>query len=124
MGGAWERMICFIRRILAVLRATQTPTDEVQTSLMAEVEGILNSRLLVPVNMDSRNGEPPTPNQLLLFRGNPNPSPGLFEKGDCYGKRRWAHIQYLAKQFWSRCIGEFLPKLTLRQKWFLRLIAI
>ena len=118
MGGAWERMIRSIRRILTALMTTQTLTDEVLTTLMAEVEGIINSRPLVPVTMDSKNDDPLTPNHLLLLHGNPNLPPGLFEKGDCYGKRRWAQVQYLAEQFWSRWIGEFLPNLMLRQKWF------
>ena len=111
-------MIRSIRRILTALMTTQTLTDEILTTLMAEVEGIINSRPLVPVTMDSKNDEPLTPNHLLLLHGNPNLPPGLFEKGDCYGKRRWAQVQYLAEQFWSRWIGEFLPNLTLRQKWF------
>ena len=118
MGGAWKRMIRSIRRILTALMTTQTLTDEVLTTLMAEVEGIINSRPLVSVTMDSKNDEPLTPNHLLLLHGNPNLPPGLFEKGDCYGKRRWAQVQYLAERFWSRWIGEFLPNLTLRQKWF------
>ena len=88
VGGAWERMIRSIRRILAALMTTQTLTDEVQTTLMAEVEGIINSRSLVPVTMNSKNDEPLTPNHLLLLHGNPDLPPGLFEKGDCYGKRR------------------------------------
>ena len=118
MDGAWERMIRSILRILAALMTTQTLTDEVLTTLMAEVEGIINARPLVPVTMDSKNDEPLTPNQLLLLHGNPYLPPGLFEKGDSYGKRRWAQVQYLAEQFWSRWVDEFLPNLTLRQKWF------
>ena len=104
MGGAWEQMIRSIRRILATLMTTQTLTDEIRTTLMAEKKGI------------SKNDEPLTPHHLLLPLGNPNLPPGLFEKGDCYGKRRWAQVQYLAEQFWCRWIGEFLP--NLRQKWF------
>ena len=56
MGGAWDRMIRSIRRILIALMTTQTLTNEVLTTLMAEVEGI-NPRLLVPVTMDSKNDE-------------------------------------------------------------------
>ena len=112
MRGAWERMICSIRRILAALVTTQTLTDELLTTLMAEVEGIIISRLLIPVTMDSKNNKPLTPNHLLLLHSNPYLPPGLFEKGDCNGKRRWAQVQYLGKQFWPRWRGEFLLNLT------------
>ena len=44
--------------------------------------------------------------------------PGLFSKNDCYVKRRWAQIQYLANQFWKRWMDEFVPNLLQRQKWF------
>ena len=58
MGGAWNQMICSIRRILVAFMTTQTLTNEVLTTLMAEVEGI-SSRPLVPVTMDSKNEETP-----------------------------------------------------------------
>ena len=44
--------------------------------------------------------------------------PGLFSKNDCFVKRRWAQIQYLANQFWKRWMDEFVPNLLQRQKWF------
>ena len=87
LGGAWERMMRSILRILAALMTTHTLTDEVLTILMAEVEGIINSSPLVPVTMNSKNDEPLTPSHLLLLLGNPYFPPGLFEKGGCYGKR-------------------------------------
>ena len=118
MGGAWERMIRSIRRIFGALLKGQTLTDELLTTLMAEVEGIINSRPLVPVTMDPEFDEPLTPNHLLLLRGNPNLPPGIFDQKESYGTRRWAQSQYLAQQFWSRWIKEFLPNLALRQKWF------
>ena len=86
MGGAWERMIRSIRRILGAL--SQALTDKVFLTLITEVEGILNSRPLVPIVIDPSADEPRTPNHFLLLRGNPNLPPRLFEKKDCYGKRR------------------------------------
>ena len=88
MGGAWERMIRSIRRILGALLQSQTLTDEAFLTMMAEVEGIINSRPLVPIIIDPQADEPFTPNHLLLLRGHPNLSPGLFDKRDSYGKRR------------------------------------
>ena len=93
-------------------------TDELLTTLMGEVEGIINSRPLVPVTMNPEFDEPLTPNHLLLLTGNPNLPPGIFDQKESYGTRRWAQSQYLAQQFWSRWIKEILPNLALRQKWF------
>ena len=91
MGGAWERMIRSIRKILNALIGSQTLNDEE-----------LNSRPLVPVMYDDKGQEPLTPNRLLLFKGNPNLPPGLLDKKHCYTRRRWAQIHYMSNQFWCR----------------------
>ena len=101
-AGAWERMIRSTRRILQSILERQSLNDESCLTLMAEVEGIINSRPLVPVSVSDTSQEPLTPNHLILLRSNPNLPHGLFSKNDCYVKRRWAQIQYLANQFWKR----------------------
>jgi len=111
-------MIRSVRQILSVFLKIQMPTDEVFSTLMAEVKGLLNSRLLVPVVMNPIGDEPLTPNHLLLMRGDCTLPSGLVERKDCYAKQRWKQIHYLANQFWVRWVREFLPNLNLRQKWF------
>ena len=118
MGGAWERMIRSIRKILNALIGCQTLNDEGLVTFMTKVEAILNSRLLVPVIYDDKGQEPLTSNHLLLFKGNINLPPGVFDKKHCYTRKRWAQIQYMSNQFWCRWIKEFLPNLSQRQKWF------
>ena len=117
-GGAWERMIRSIRRILGGLLGNQTLNDENCLTLMAEVESILNSRPLVPISFTDTEQEPLTPNHLLLLRESHNLPPGIFSKDSCYSRRRWAQVQYLANQFWQSWIKEFLPNLQHRQKLF------
>ena len=43
--------------------------------------------------------------------------PGVFNPQDCYSRKQWRQVQYLANVFWSRWIKEFLPLLQKRQKW-------
>ena len=118
IGDAWERMIRSVRRILNVLTQMQTLTEESLTTFMTEVEGILNSRPLVPLMLHDSEEEPLNPNHLLLLRGNPNLLPGTFDTNSCYTRRRWAQVRYLVNQFWRRWVKEFLPNLLQRQKWF------
>ena len=54
----------------------------------------------------------------LFDLSNPNLPPGFFSSEDCYSRRRWAQIQFLANQFWRRWMNEFMPNLLQRQKWF------
>ena len=117
MGGAWERMIRSMRKILRCLLKEQVVSDEVLLTLMSEVEAILNARPLTQLSLDPRDEEPLTPNHLLLLKANPSLPPGVFQKEDAYGRRRWRQVQYLADQFWRRWVREYLPVLQLRQKW-------
>ena len=117
-GGAWERQIRTIRKILNSLLTQQTLDDDGLHTLMCEVESILNSRPLTSVSTDSRDCEPLTPNHLLLFRGG-HTAPGVFTGDDVYTKR-WRKIQYLTDSFWKRWRGQYLPLLQTRQKWNVR----
>ena len=115
MGGEWERVIRSICKILTVLLGQQLVNEEMLRTLMAEVQGILNSRPLTPVSNNPKDLELLTPNHLLLLRANPNLPPGVFAKEDTYCKRRWRQVQYMSEIFWKRWFKEYLPTLQLRQ---------
>lgn len=118
MGGIWECVIRSIRKILTAL-GQQLVNEEMLRTVMAEVQGILNSRPLTPASNDPKDLEPLTPNHLLLFRANPNLPPGVFVKEDTYCKRRWWQVQYMSDIFWKRCLKEYLPTLQL-VRWITR----
>nr|CAB3263155.1 uncharacterized protein LOC104265735 [Phallusia mammillata] len=117
MGGVWERLIRSVRKILSALMSEQTPNDETLITFMVEVEAKLNSRPLTPVTMDTESDEPLTPNHLVLLGHCDTLPPGVFDKKDNYVRRRWRQVQYLANQFWSRWVNEYLPTLQVRQTW-------
>ena len=95
----------------------QLLSDESLLTLMAEVERVLNNRPLTPVSDDPNDLEPLTPNHLLLQKSNESLPLGTFNEKDCYSRRRWRQIQYLANIFWTRWLKEYLPLLQARQKW-------
>ena len=98
MGGVWERLIRFTRRIFNALLSSQTLTDDLLATLMAEAESIINSRTLTPILLDPDAEEPFTPNHLRMMRSSTSPT-GLFKGTDCYSRKRWRQVQYLADQF-------------------------
>jgi len=116
-GGVWERCITTVRKVLNALLHEQTLDDEGISTLMCEVESIINSRPITKCSDDPRDAEPLTPNHLLLLRPCPNMPPGIFCKEDNYSRRRWRQVQYMADIFWRRWVKEYLPQLQERQKW-------
>ena len=116
-GGVWERCIRTVRKVLVALMKEQTLDDEGLTTLMCEVEAIVNRRPITKSSDDPSDAEALTPNHLLLLRSGPKLPPGVFTKEDTYSRRRWRQVQYLADVFWRRWIREYLPQLQERQKW-------
>ena len=80
MGGAWERMICSVRQILKAILKEQLVSDEVLSTVMAEVVNILNFRPLTRNSDSALDEQPLTPNHLLHLRPCPDLPLGIFDK--------------------------------------------
>ena len=116
-GGIWERMIRTIRKVLVAILDKARLTDEILSTVLCEVESIVNSRPITKVSNDVIDSAPLTPHHLLLLKGSPPPPPGTFHLVDVY-RRRWRHVQFLSEQFWRKWLREYLPTLQLKNKWF------
>ena len=116
MGGIWERMIRTIKKVMMSLLRGCRLTDEILETVFCEAESIINGRPLSKNSDDVSDGGSLTPNHLLLLREGPPPLPGVYHETDMY-RKKWRYIQYLADQFWSRWVKEYLPELQKRQKW-------
>ena len=116
-SGRDARKIRTARKILQALLREQVTDDESLSTLMFEVEIIMNSRPITVVSSDPNDLEPLTPNHMLLLKSEVPLPPGLFRKEDLLSRRRWRQVQYLTDIFWRRWSKEYLPLLQLRQKW-------
>ena len=118
-GGAWERQIRSIRRILDRVLNTQQLKEETLTTLLCEIESILNNRPLTPLSCDPADPEPLTPNHLLNLGTDCVAMPfGLADGGDSHSRKRWKQVRYLSEVFWRRWRAEYLPLLQERpQAW-------
>ena len=120
-GGIWEREIRTVRKVLNALLLEQRIklSDDNLSTLMCEVEAIMNQRPLSTVSDDPIDPQPLTPNDLLLTQSHAKITfpPGLFSSNDTYTKRRWRQVQYLTDIFWKRWRKEYISQLQLRQKW-------
>ncbi len=71
-GGLWEREIRSLKSALNVTLGVQHVAEEVLSTVLTEIEGILNSKPLGYVSSDIADVEPITPNSLLLGRPDPD----------------------------------------------------
>ena len=115
-GGAWERMIRSIRRIMLGLTSQRLLTDEELITLVTEVERIVNNRPITTVSSDPDDLEALSPNSLLMGKIDDSLPSDVFIKADGY-RTSWRLVNRLADQFWSRWVREYLPTLQMRQKW-------
>ena len=117
-GGVWERLIRTAKRILTSMSKDQVMTDEGLATFIVEVERIMNSRPIVPVESDVTDLPALTPNDILLLRSHlrttvPSNTTERYTRG-------WQQANYMTGVFWKRWTNEYIPTLQLRQKWLMK----
>lgn len=109
-----------MRAIKSALRVTlgdQVVTEEVLSTVLIEVEEILNSKPLGYLSSDVSDPNPVTPNLLLMGRLEAALPQVMYAHPDILRTRRWRHSQVLADHFWASFLKYYLPTLQPRQKW-------
>lgn len=66
MGGAWERMVRTVKTALKVVLKERAPHEDTLSTLMTEVEALVNSRPITHVSTDPNYPEALTPNHFLI----------------------------------------------------------
>lgn len=115
-GGVWELEVRSIKAALHVAVGSQSVSEDVLSTVLVEVEGILNSKPLGYVSTDVADLDPITPNLLLMGRQDASLPQVTYASGEM-GRRRWCHFQNLVDLFWTQFIRNYLPALQTRQKW-------
>lgn len=95
----------------------QVVSEEVLSTVLVEVEGILNSKPLGYVSSEISDIDPITPNLLLMGRRDASLPQVVYGARELLGKRKWRHSQVIADQFWKQFIHNYLPSLQTRVKW-------
>jgi len=124
-GGAWERKIGSVRRVLEAallnLKGQPLTRDELAT-LMSEAAAIVNATPLWESSPDPNDPRPLTPAMLLTLKEEPHPpTDDDFTEQDvlAYGRKRWRRVQHLADQFWKEWQRSYLSTMQERRKWLI-----
>ena len=117
VGGIWESAIKSTKNHLIRVAKNIHFTYEQFTTVLSQIEGVLNSRPLVPLTNDPNDFEVLTPGHFLIGRPmNALPQQDL----DDIPKSRldtYQRLQQLVQHFWNRWSQEYLHTLQQRNKW-------
>ena len=86
-------------------------------TVLTDIEAIINSRPLTYIGDDIRDGRIITPALLAIGRDLERLPDNPPKKADVSLSERYRYQQRLQNHFWSRWLREYLPGLTVRQKW-------
>ena len=92
-------MIRSVRRILTALTTKQNLDDDRLHTFLLKADCLLNSRPLTPITTEADGLESLTPYHLLKSCPAGNLPPSLPSDNNCFAKKRWKYVQYLADQF-------------------------
>ena len=117
MGGAWERLVRSSKEVIYGLVKNHVLTDPQLTTLLTEVESVLNSRPLTHLSDDINDLDALTPNHILLGKHRNWHSIADTSETDITSRKKWKQVQGLQATFWSRWMKEYLPTLMKRPCW-------
>ena len=116
-GGLWESTVRIFKHHLKRVVGDTLLTYEHFESLTTEIEGVLNSRPIIPMSSDPNDLLALTPAHYLIGE----PLKNLPENNylDVPENRLscWQHLIKMRQDFWSRWRLEYLNELQTRQKW-------
>ncbi|XP_055633490.1 uncharacterized protein LOC129773857 [Toxorhynchites rutilus septentrionalis] len=118
MGGLWEAAIKSAKRYLKIITGNAKLTFEEFSTLLADIEAILNSRPISPASSDPNDLQPLTPAHFII--GRPLTAPNHSEyipTADKSYEVRYKYLHELRKHFWDRWSREYLPELQRKNKW-------
>ncbi|XP_055850677.1 uncharacterized protein LOC129915222 [Episyrphus balteatus] len=117
-GGIYEAAVKSMKYHLKRVVGLKKLSYEQMSTLLTQIEAILNSRPIHPLSDDPSDVQALTPAHFLV--GEPTILPIPFDVSDqpgTAGVRLWKERQMMLKHFWNRWSTEYLVTLQQRKKW-------
>ena len=111
MGGLWESAVKQMKLLMRKrLPAHRLKTDEL-ASVLVEIEAILNSRPLTPIESTDPEVTTLTPGHFLIGRPLVAPHPGITSQAKISTLRRWQLTQRLTQDLWHDWKKQYLQSI-------------
>ena len=116
-GGLWEAGVKSLKFHLKRIIADASLTYEDLSTVITQIEGVMNSRPLSPLSSDPQDLTPLTPAHFLV--GKPLTSLPEEDVSNITENRltKFQRYQQLVQQFWKRWNKEYISELQSRVKW-------
>lgn len=117
-GGIYEAAVKSVKYHLTRIIGETTLTYEEYSTVLCQVEAMVNSRPLSPLNDDATSLNALTPGHFLIGEALVRiPDEGDFRETPINRLSRWNHLQKMTQHFWERWHTEYLNGMINRSKW-------
>ncbi|XP_071639995.1 uncharacterized protein [Temnothorax longispinosus] len=116
-GGLWEATVKAFKRHFYKVAADTKLTFEEASTLLIQIEAILNSRPLITVSSDPNNLSYVSAGHFLIgdtITSYPEPDVTQVKVNRLL---RWQHLEQMRQHFWRRWSNKYLLQLQNRTKW-------
>lgn len=117
-GGIWEAGVKSVKQHLKRILAEHNLSYEQFSTVLAQIEAILNSRPLSQVSDDPNDVRAITPAHFLIGREFQAISEPSYQKIPPGRLSKWQFLQDLKQKFWNLWMTHYLHELQQRQKDF------
>lgn len=117
-GGVYEAAVKSMKFHFKRVVGIKILTHEQFTTLLSDIEGVMNSRPIHPLTDDSQDLRVLTPGHFLVMEPIIAPPPFHMEKhNDKIGLKLFNERQRMLEHFWKRWSEDYLTSLQQRKKW-------
>lgn len=116
-AGFWEAGIKSCKFHLKRVVGNARLTYEEFSTVLTQIEAVLNSRPMSPMSTDPNDFSPLTPAHFLICRPLTSPATEDLTAEQPSRLSRYARIELLRQHFWQRWAKEYIAELQLRTKW-------
>ena len=120
-GGVWERVVGMFKRHIAAQSISDPLHVDVLSTLIVEIESIINRRPLTAISSDPRDCEPLTPAHFLypavVKHSSATIVPTSSSDASEGHRASWRRVQARVNSFWNVWKKEYISTLHERKKW-------
>lgn len=116
-GGLWESGVKSCKHHISRVIGNANLTYEEFSTVLVQIEAVLNSRPMYPMSSDPNDFTPLTPAHFLIGRPMTCPAERDLTTVALSSLSRYKRVEQLRQSFWKRWSKEYISELQSRTKW-------